>query len=416
MTGVPDGWAQHTPHEISGLEKGALVIGPFGSNLKTSDYRDEGVPLVFVKDIRAKNFSSPRAFVSTAKAAELGVHEVQPGDILITKMGDPPGDVALYDADVPGIITADCIRLRPASGFDCRFLLHAFRTPDVRRQVNEITTGAAQQKVSLDRFRTRLHISAPPLAEQKRIAAVLDQLEALRAKRRGAITLLDDLAQSIFLDMFGELFSGEAVAPEAVSLSSVAEIASGITKGRKAPIGELAKIPYLAVINVQDRRLELSTVKVMEVSSAEIERFKLKVDDLLLTEGGDPDKLGRGTLWGGQIPICLHQNHVFRVRISNSEKVDPFYLNWIISSDYGKRYFLKVAKQTTGIASINKTQLSAFPLILPEMVQQKLFRKRLQAVQEQKHAHQRHLATLDELFESVQQRAFAGKLWDHEAA
>ncbi|GAQ58726.1 type-1 restriction enzyme EcoKI specificity [Streptomyces acidiscabies] len=258
---------------------------------------------------------------------------------------------------------------------------------------------------------SELAIPLPPLAEQKRIAVVLDQVDTLRAKRREAITLLDDLAQSLFLDMFGDLFE----ANQNVPLSSVSYIASGITKGRKEPREELQSVPYLAVANVQDRALNLSTVKNISVSSAEIERFRLQSEDLLLTEGGDPDKLGRGTLWNEELPLCIHQNHVFRVRVMDREEVDPVYLNWVISSSYGKSYFLRTAKQTTGIASINKTQLGAFPLPVSPIEQQKEFRSRIEGVQAHQQVHRTHLATLDELFTSLQHRAFSGTLWDHEA-
>ncbi|MCX4789635.1 restriction endonuclease subunit S [Streptomyces sp. NBC_01221] len=287
------------------------------------------------------------------------------------------------------------------------------RIQEIARSFSRQTTNIA----NLDLKRCAdLSVPLPPLAEQKRIVAVLDRVDALRVKRREAIALLDDLAQSIFLEMFGDYLGRSGDAPEVVALSSVAEIASGITKGRKVPAGELEKVPYLAVANVQDRRLDLSAVKMIEVSATEVERFKLQSDDLLLTEGGDPDKLGRGTLWSNEIPLCLHQNHVFRVRVSDLDRIDPLYLNWVVSSDYGKRYFLRVAKQTTGIASINKTQLGAFPLVVPGLSKQKDFRARVRQVDAQRRVHQTHLATLDELFESVQQRAFAGQLWDHEAA
>jgi type I restriction enzyme S subunit len=203
---MPNDWKLYSTHEIAGLAKDALIIGPFGSNLKTSDYTDEGVPLVFVKDIRSEDFSHPRAYVSADKATELAAHQVLPGDILITKMGDPPGDVALYNSDVPGIITADCIRLRPTPEFSRRFLVHAFRTPGVRYQINSITTGAAQKKVSLDRFRTRVHIAAPSLEEQQRIARILDHVDDLRAKHRASLAQLNTLSASLQTRAFcGEL-------------------------------------------------------------------------------------------------------------------------------------------------------------------------------------------------------------------
>jgi type I restriction enzyme S subunit len=166
----------------------------------------------------------------------------------------------------------------------------------------------------------------------------------------------------------------------------------------------------LAVSNAQDRRLDLSAVKTICAAADEIERYRLVSDDLLLTEGGDPDKLGRGTLWDGALQLCLHQNHVFRVRITNRNVLDAQFLSWQIASTRGKRYFLRAAKQTTGIATINKTQLSSFPLFLPPIDLQRKFSSRVASIASLQGSHSRHLAHLDVLFASLQDRAFKGEL------
>jgi type I restriction enzyme S subunit len=155
-----------------------------------------------------------------------------------------------------------------------------------------------------------------------------------------------------------------------VSLDEICYIASGITKGRKAPPEPLREVPYMAVANVQDGRLSLETVKTIQASPAEIERYQLLPGDLLLTEGGDPDKLGRGTVWNGEIDECIHQNHIFRVRVASS-LVDVGFLSRLVASPAGKAYFLSKAKQTTGIASINLTQLRNFPVLLAPLNEQR---------------------------------------------
>jgi type I restriction enzyme S subunit len=238
---------------------------------------------------------------------------------------------------------------------------------------------------------------------------VLDKAEELRNKRRGALAQLDDLTQAIFLDMFGDPVTNPKNWSETVKLGEVAEIVSGITKGRPLNGKPAREVPYLAVINVQDRSLNLSTVKSITATEDEIERYRLKQDDLLLTEGGDPDKLGRGTLWNGELPECIHQNHIFRVRL-NTEHVHPVFLNWLVGSQRGKNYFLRSAKQTTGIASINMTQLRGFPLLLPPLHFQRDFARQIAAVAKLKAAHQSGLAELDTLFSSLQYRAFRGEL------
>lgn len=256
---------------------------------------------------------------------------------------------------------------------------------------------------------TDAQIPLPPLAEQKRIAAILDAADALRAKRREALAQLDALLQSSFLTLFGDPVSNPMGWENSAVLGTLAEIASGVTKGRKLGEKNARAIPYLAVANVQDKHLKLDAVKSIEATDEEIAKYRLLKNDLLLTEGGDPDKLGRGSLWHDELPECIHQNHIFRVRIT-SANIDPIYLNWLIGSQRGKKYFLRSAKQTTGIASINMTQLKAFPMLIPPLPLQQKFAAIVESIERQKTAQRAHLAELDALFAALQHRAFRGEL------
>ena len=209
---LPQSWFLTTPDRLAAPVRHALAIGPFGSNLKVSDYTTAGVPLVFVRHIRSGDFrgGNPK-FVSTAKAKELAAHGIEPLDLLVTKMGEPPGDCEIYPADFPNaIITADCIKFRVWGKFVERlFIKYAINADVVKGQLGLITKGAAQQKISLERFKTIL-LPVPPLAEQKeivlRVEALFkfaDQIEARCATARGSV---DQLAESILAKAFrGEL-------------------------------------------------------------------------------------------------------------------------------------------------------------------------------------------------------------------
>ena len=144
----------------------------------------------------------------------------------------------------------------------------------------------------------------------------------------------------------------------------MAEVGSGVTLGKDVSGYKSVELPYLRVANVQDGHLDLSTIKTVRVPVDEVEDYRLEVGDVLMTEGGDIDKLGRGTIWEGQIETCLHQNHIFRIR-TNRQLLDPEFFSLVVESDIAKRYFNRVAKRTTNLASINKTQVRAFRFPVP---------------------------------------------------
>jgi type I restriction enzyme, S subunit len=152
-------------------------------------------------------------------------------------------------------------------------------------------------------------------------------------------------------------------------LKKVAKISSGVTLGRKLTGVDTIELPYLRVANVQDGYLNLTEMKHIRVPKHEVDRFLLQPGDVLMTEGGDFDKLGRGTLWTGEIPNCLHQNHIFKVRTDRSY-LHPEFLALISRSSYGKHFFLLSSKQSTNLASINSTQLKAFPIPCPTKEEQ----------------------------------------------
>lgn len=249
-----------------------------------------------------------------------------------------------------------------------------------------------------------LHIPKRPLSEQKQITHILSQADKARQQRKAANALTDQFLQSTFLSLFGDLISNEKGWPSRV-LVDVAEVSSGVTKGRKLLGHDVQLAPYMRVANVQDGTLDLSEIKEIEIKRSELNKFLLKHGDILLTEGGDPDKLGRGAVWRNQIEGCIHQNHIFKVR-ADKNLFTPEFLSFQFGSAYGKRYFFRAAKQTTGIASINSTQLKAFPVLTPPLKLQQHFASIVAQTELLRQRQRAHTMELEELFQGLLQRYF----------
>ncbi|WP_419923711.1 restriction endonuclease subunit S [Candidatus Poriferisocius sp.] len=328
------------------------------------------------------------------------------GHILYGKLRPYLAKIAAPDFE--GICSTDILPIRPGPNLDRRYLLHYLRTPEMIASASSKTVGINLPRLS-PKVLEVFQIPLPRVEEQRRIAGVLDAAEALRAKRHQALERLDSLTQAIFIEMFGDPVSNPWGWRDDRVLADVSEVRSGITKGRKTGSDTLTAVPYLAVANVQDGFIQLEPLKSIEATGAEISKYSLQIGDIVLTEGGDPDKLGRGAVWNGQVDPCIHQNHVFRVRLID-DSMTPEFLSRLLGSHRGKRYFLRMAKQTTGIASINMTQLRAFPLLEPPRAAQDEFLSRLLRIQEVEATIQHSRKQLDVLFASLQQRAFRGEL------
>ena len=373
-----------------------------GAAFKPTDWDDDRARIIRIQNLNDPD--KPYNRTNRKVGPDLQVH---PGDLLVSwsaslvvfVWGGP--DVALLNQHIFRVFPNETLVNRD-------YLKYALQVAveKMKRQVH----GATMQHINRGEF-LATEIPLPSIDEQQRIASILDKADEVRAKRITALETLEPLIRAVFIDMFGDPFANPMGWPEKPELGDIADITSGFTKGRviKNKDYKVRTVPYLAVSNVQDGYLNLEVVKEIEATDHEIEKFKLYPGDLRLTEGGDPDKLGRGTVWGSEITECIHQNHIFRVRV-DSEHFHPLFVSRLIASERGKRYFLRSAKQTTGIASINKTQLSKFRLPRPPISLQEDFASQVAAIGSIGRTIDRASRNAEELFASLSHQAFQGAL------
>lgn len=250
--------------------------------------------------------------------------------------------------------------LKPKNIIDVDYLCYSLMYYDVSGLVN----GATRQKLTQSEMR-KINIRYRSLEKQRQIVFEIKLVSNIISSRKHQLCNLDLLVKSRFIEMFGDLVVNDK-SLKVSQLVNISDIVSGITKGRKTKEPELIEVPYMSVSNVKDGYIDWSTVKTILATSKEIEQYRLMPNDVLITEGGDPDKVGRGAIITNPLLDCIHQNHIFRVRLYKSI-ITPVYFSYYLQNQASKQYFLRCAKQTTGIASINMTQLKALPVLIPPL-------------------------------------------------
>lgn len=249
-----------------------------------------------------------------------------------------------------------------------------------------------------------IEINISDKSVQTQIVDNLEKTSQIIRLRKQELSKLEELVRARFVELFGDMLLNTMLWNEQ-PLEVMADIVSGITKGRKLKEQYTTEVPYMAVSNVKDGYIDWTTIKTIEATEQEINQYRLLPDDVLMTEGGDPDKLGRGAIIKEPLENCIHQNHIFRVRLNETVILPEFFAEYL-RHQKSKRYFLGCAKQTTGIASINMRQLKALPVLLPPLELQNQFADFVKVVDKSKAAVQKALDQAQLLFDSLMQEYF----------
>ena len=318
------------------------------------------------------------------------------------------------------IASTEWLPIVPRDGVDQDFIYYLMWSDWVMPVAQRLVTGStpSRQRVEPKGF-YEIVVPVPELREQRAIAALLRIVQDVSRLQLRHVQSLQALKRAAMHSLFTRGLRGEAqketeIGPlpeswDVVLLEDCAVVQTGAAKGRKFGGAEVVQVPYLRVANVQDGYLDLAEMKTISIRRSELNRYRLQQGDVLMTEGGDFDKLGRGFVWRGQLKLCVHQNHVFAVR-TDRNRLLPDFFTYEAQSDYGKAYFLKVAHKTTNLASINSTKLKAFPVLIPTLGEQREIVSILDSIDRKIDLHRRKRAVLDELFKALLHKLVTGEI------
>jgi type I restriction enzyme S subunit len=290
--------------------------------------------------------------------------------------------------------------LRAKDRIEFRYLLHSLKNRDVRSYI----TGSTRAKLTKDGA-SRIAIPLPPLDEQRRIAAILDQAEELRAKRRAAITLLDQLPQAIFIEMFGDPASN----PKGWETKPLKQLTTKIGSGSTPTGGESAYktngITLIRSMNIHDGQfVPKGLAYIDETQAAKLGNVVVASNDVLLNITGA--SVARVALAPSKVLPARVNQHVSILRCANG--LSPRFLEALLINPSTKKNLLRVAGAGATREAITKEQLESFEILLPPFEMQGLFADRVEAIHRAKSVHQTALASLDALFSALQEQSFGG--------
>jgi type I restriction enzyme S subunit len=423
MSEIPAGWTNGCVADLGVDGEQAVLTGPFGSNLSSSDFTVSGVPVLTIGCLTDHGIRLDKAMhVSSEKAIDLNRYRLAVGDMLFSRMASV-GRAGFVDARLSGaLFNYHIMRLRldPKVYLPSLFLAYVRGAPEVRRYLDDVNHGATRDGINTEQL-LGLPVLVPPLNEQRRIVdkldAVFEKSRAAKARLERLPALLEKLKRSILAAAFrGDLTKDWRAAnpnvepasvlleriraerrrrwedglrakgkdpkkatyeePAAVdveglpelpegwawaSLEQIAAIQGGIQKQpSRAPTTN--RFPFLRVANVLRGRLDLREVHEIELFAGEPERLRLEPDDLLIVEGnGSPSEIGRTARWDGSVQNCVHQNHLIRARAERG--VSPNFVEHFWNSPFGAAQVLEVAHTTTGLFTLSVRKIA--PLAVP---------------------------------------------------
>jgi type I restriction enzyme S subunit len=372
-----------------------------GKAFKATDWSKSGAPIIRIQNLNG----SDKPFNYWAGALDKQVI-VNTGDLLLAWSGTPGTSFGAHIWGGPnGVLNQHIFRCDLNENAITKKWARIAVNHRLHRLIEQAHGGVGIQHVTRGMVE-ELEIPLPPIEEQRRIATVLDKADELRAKRRAALTELESLTDSIFLEMFGDPASN----PKLWTAATLGDALTAIRNGANAEQNKaLGGWPITRIETIADGTINPRRVRWIEPDDSLNESFQLHPGDILFSHINSVDHIGKTAIYSGNPTPLIHGINLLRLS-PKRDSVDPLWLLHLLKHDAVRMHFRTRCKRAVNQASLNQQDIKSLSIYLPPISLQHEFARRVTTLEALKAKHRTALAELDTLFASLQHRAFRGEL------
>jgi type I restriction enzyme, S subunit len=376
-----------------------------GYAFKSKEYVDDGIRIIRITNVQKGRIQDDNPkFIETHRSAEFAPFMLADGDILISLTGNVGRVGVIEQSMLPAALNQRVGALQIESqAVDQKYLFHVLNSDNFEQDAIKNSKGIAQLNLS-SKWIENFEFPLPPLPEQKRIAAILDAADALRAKRRESLAQLDALLQSTFLEMFGDPVAN----PKGWEVRVIGDLLSANYGTSKKANSEHGAYPILRMNNITYQgEWNFSSLKYIDLDEKELPKHLVHKGQLLFNRTNSKELVGKTAVFRKETPMAFAG---YLVRGIVNHLADPEYIGAFMNTAQIKIFLQNKCKSIVGMANINAKEFQAIPIPKPPLHLQRRFATIVESVEQQKALQRAHLTELDALFASLQHRAFNGEL------
>lgn len=416
MSENPTNWSVTKLREIIIDPKSMIVDGPFGSNLKASEYKFSGVPILRLQNVKALNFIDKNVkYITKDKAEQLKRHSYIAGDIVITKLGAPLGEACILPPNLEdGVIVADLVRLRlDHTHIDKKWLCYCINSNQIAKQFKLLTKGTTRPRVNLNHIRD-LKINLPPYSEQQRIVGRIEELFSELDKGIDNLKVAREQLRIYRRTLLKKLFDDEALTPKPLS-EFVLDMGQGWSpKCFETPSPSIEIWGVIRTTAIQHLHFNESANKELPASLPPRKHLEIQENDILITRAGPRNRVGVACLVKKVRPKLILCDKAYRIK-ADEDQIIPEFLIAILNTPRAQKEIeeLKSGISDSGLNLTQKRFLELEVRVPDIKVQQRLldsFELQNDQIREAERIVEEQLISVEALRQSILKAAFSGKL------